>query len=218
MDTVLTTTEILEILSKKQIDFLSEDLKEGAKGEWNHFFSKREQNGNLTSGSSGGSGGYAEFIFKEAAKSLFGVQVEKVEWKQQRNVDLQEAVLEVEGKKVLSFALAYGFRNIQNIVRKIKSGTCSYHYVEVMACPSGCLNGGGMIKNYKTREEQRDHLKKIESSYNEANIEFPSQNERVRLLYKEWIFGEPYSENARKHLHTTYKAIQKSDTNISLKW
>lgn len=45
--------------------------------------------------------------------------------------------LQVEGKTVLKFALCYGFRNLQNIVRKIKIGKCDYHFLEVMACPSG---------------------------------------------------------------------------------
>jgi iron only hydrogenase large subunit-like protein len=45
--------------------------------------------------------------------------------------------LQVEGKPVLKFALCYGFRNLQNIVRKIKMGKCEYHFIEVMACPSG---------------------------------------------------------------------------------
>lgn len=42
--------------------------------------------------------------------------------------------------------MAYGFRNIQNIVQKLKRGRCNYHFIEVMACPSGCLNGGGQIR------------------------------------------------------------------------
>lgn len=43
----------------------------------------------------------------------------------------------MEGKTVLKFALCYGFRNLQNIVRKIKIGKCDYHFLEIMACPSG---------------------------------------------------------------------------------
>ncbi len=46
----------------------------------------------------------------------------------------------------LRFAAAYGFRNIQSLVRKVKLGRCEYDYVEVMACPGGCLNGGGQLK------------------------------------------------------------------------
>jgi hypothetical protein len=49
-------------------------------------------------------------------------------------------------KKTLRFATAYGMSCITNIVRKIKQGKCPYHYVEIMACPKGCNNGGGQLK------------------------------------------------------------------------
>jgi iron only hydrogenase large subunit-like protein len=45
--------------------------------------------------------------------------------------------MKVDGKVVLKFALCYGFQNLQNIVRKVKMGRCDYHFVEIMACPSG---------------------------------------------------------------------------------
>lgn len=54
-----------------------------------------------------------------------------------RNKDFQEVTLEQEGRVLLRFAAAYGFRNIQNLVQKLKRGRCPYHYVEVMACPAG---------------------------------------------------------------------------------
>lgn len=54
-----------------------------------------------------------------------------------RNKDFQEVTLEKDGTVLLQFALAYGFRNIQNLVQKLKRGRSPYHYVEVMACPSG---------------------------------------------------------------------------------
>ncbi|XP_077173174.1 cytosolic iron-sulfur assembly component 3-like isoform X2 [Paroedura picta] len=53
-----------------------------------------------------------------------------------RNKDFQEVTLEKDGQTLLRFALAYGFRNIQNLVQKLKRGKSAYHYVEVMACPS----------------------------------------------------------------------------------
>ena len=69
-----------------------------------------------------------------------------------KNPDLREVTLEVGGKTVLRFAAAYGFRNIQNVVRKCKAGARGgagsgdgYDFVEIMACPSGCLNGGGQL-------------------------------------------------------------------------
>lgn len=50
-------------------------------------------------------------------------------------------MLESEGRVLLHFAAAYGFRNIQNLVQKLKRGRCPYHYVEVMACPAGSHMG-----------------------------------------------------------------------------
>lgn len=65
---------------------------------------------------------------------------------------------------VLKFARAYGFRNIQTLVRKIKRGNSQYDYVEVMACPSGCLNGGGQPRSAKGQSAQ-ELLKSVEKAY-----------------------------------------------------
>jgi hypothetical protein len=114
----------------------------------------------------GSSGGYADFIFTAAAAELYGADIAavaagdgenshvssssssgKLPWKVLRNADMQELqLLDPAGRPLLRFAIAYGFRNIQTIVRQIKTGRCQYDYVEVMACPSGCLNGGGQLK------------------------------------------------------------------------
>ena len=72
--------------------------------------------------------------------------------------------LKVDGTDGLRFALAYGFRNIQTLARKLKRGTTPYHYVEVMACPSGCLNGGGQPKPTPGKTSQ-DVLQEVEAKY-----------------------------------------------------
>ena len=54
-----------------------------------------------------------------------------------RNADFKEVVLDVDGAPALRFASAYGFRNIQTLMRQMKRRRCAYDYVEVMACPSG---------------------------------------------------------------------------------
>ena len=66
--------------------------------------------------------------------------------KQSRRSDIQEVKLVVKGETKLVFAAAYGMSSIANIVRKLKQGKCKYHYIEIMACPKGCNNGGGQIK------------------------------------------------------------------------
>ncbi len=60
-----------------------------------------------------------------------------LQFKAARNADMKEVELKVNGKVVLNFALAYGFRNIPSLMAKIKSKTSKHHYVEIMACPSG---------------------------------------------------------------------------------
>lgn len=54
-----------------------------------------------------------------------------------RNPDFKEVILEKNGQVLLRFAIANGFRNIQNLVQKLKRGKSQYHFVEVMACPAG---------------------------------------------------------------------------------
>jgi iron only hydrogenase large subunit-like protein len=89
--------------------------------------------------SGGGSGGYLEHVLIHAAKELFNYELKPndIVYKQLRNVDFKEVNLEIDGQVKLRFALAYGFRNIQNVVQKMKKNNCSYHYIEIMACPSG---------------------------------------------------------------------------------
>ena len=84
-----------------------------------------------------GSGGFSDHIFKYAAKKLFDKDIDVIEYKNLRNSDFREVILENNGAIVLRFAIANGFKNIQNLVQKLKRGKSNYHYVEVMACPSG---------------------------------------------------------------------------------
>ena len=116
----------------------------------------------------GSSGGYMDFIFRVAAWQLFGVQLPGkglVATKQLRNADFQELLLQDDqGKTLLRFASAYGFRNIQSLMRKIKGGKCEYDYVEVMACPGGCLNGAGQIPLAKGKSAAQ-LLEELEMAY-----------------------------------------------------
>jgi hypothetical protein len=125
-----------------------------------------------------GSGGVAEFVFRFAARELFGVDVGAgggAAWVAGRNDDLHELALvdPDTGKDRLRFAAAYGFRNIQTIITKMRRSAEAptgasiaadaavaaegvarrvvnakaqhYDFVEIMACPSGCLNGGAQV-------------------------------------------------------------------------
>ncbi len=98
-----------------------------------------------------GSGGYLEFTLTLAAKKLYGLDIDistgkGVSIQHVRHCDFIEYIVKDQEKEVLRFASAYGFRHIQNIVRKMKTKQIKYQMIEIMACPSGCVNGGGQLK------------------------------------------------------------------------
>ncbi|ESR45140.1 hypothetical protein CICLE_v10004004mg [Citrus x clementina] len=148
-------------------------------------------------GVAGSSGGYAETVFRHAAETLFG----KV----------------IEGKTLLKFALCYGFQNLQNIVRRVKMRKCDYQFVEVMACPSGCMNGGGQIKP-KPGQSPKELIKTLETIYLEnVMVANPFKNPLVKSLYDEWL-EQPGSEKTKKHVHTEYHPVVKSITAQLRNW
>ncbi|XP_078273789.1 cytosolic Fe-S cluster assembly factor narfl isoform X2 [Rhinoraja longicauda] len=166
--------------------------------------------------SGGGSGGYLEHIFKYASKELFGIEVDQIIYKTLRNKDFQEVTLEQDGNVLLRFALAYGFRNIQNLVQKLKRGKLTYHYVEVMACPSGCLNGGGQIRA-EGSESGKDLLQQVEELYTTVTVEAPEANKSIEHLYQQWLGSTDHTQTLQM-LHTQYHAVEKIDSALNIKW
>ncbi|KAM5588907.1 protein NAR1 [Rosa sericea] len=211
VDSVLTTGEVLDLIQLKGVDF--EGLEESPLDSMLTNFS----DGHLY-GVRGSSGGYAETIFRYAANVIFGRDIEgPVDFRTIKNSDFQEVTLEMEGKTVLKFALCYGFRNLQNVVRKIKIGKCDYHFLEIMACPSGCLNGGGQIKP-KPGQSAKQLIPLLQAAYAEnVLVSDPFANPIVQSLYNEWL-EKPGSEKAKQLMHTEYHPIVKSITSQLHNW
>ncbi|CAL1280211.1 unnamed protein product [Larinioides sclopetarius] len=161
------------------------------------------------------SGGYSDHIFIHAAKELFSDAVSEIQYKTLRNQDMKEIVLEKDGEVLLRFAIANGFRNIQNIVQKLKRGKSPYHFVEIMACPAGCANGGAQIRAME--ESPKDLLKKVEELYHSLPSKEPGENPLVHHLYEEWLGGAE-SEKAKQMLHTQYHAVEKINNALFIKW
>ncbi|KAL3845967.1 hypothetical protein ACJIZ3_003370 [Penstemon smallii] len=216
VDSVLTTGEVLDLIQLRSADFVT--LEESPIDK---VLSNVDEEGHLH-GVRGSSGGYADTVFRYAAKVLFGKEIEgALEFKTIRNADFREVTLEVsvvQGKVVLRFALCYGFRNLRNVVTKIKNGKCEYHFLEIMACPSGCLNGGGQIKP-KPGQSGKDLITLLETTYsdNVLVVDNPFENSRIKGLYEEWL-GEPGSEKAKRHLHTEYHPVEKSISSQLTNW
>jgi iron only hydrogenase large subunit-like protein len=165
----------------------------------------------------GSSHGYADMCMRVVSQELLGVDFDmsQVPYKQGRNNEVWEAELPFGNNKKLVFARAYGFRNVQNIMRSIKRNTCKYDFIELLACPGGCTNGGGQIKA-NSNESSKEHLKKVDQMYNSVSLPVldPLQNKFIQNFYSKLLGHD------RAKLHTTYKALvsDNSKSKLMITW
>uniref|UniRef100_A0A8C5SHS1 Nuclear prelamin A recognition factor n=1 Tax=Laticauda laticaudata TaxID=8630 RepID=A0A8C5SHS1_LATLA len=208
VDCVLTSGEVFQMMEQRKIS-----LKEINEVSFDTLFGGIEEELNRHDGRSDG---YLEHIFKHSAKELFNTEVKELTYKTLKNKDFQEVTLEKDGETVLRFAAAYGFRNIQNMILKLKKGKCSYHFVEVLACPGGCLNGNGQAQ---TEDGKPDKvlLKQMEDVYATVPVQIPETNGHVQKLYQEWLEGME-SNKAQESLHTKYNMEKPAANSYDIKW
>ncbi|XP_029014947.1 cytosolic Fe-S cluster assembly factor narfl [Betta splendens] len=210
VDCVITSGEVQKMLEEENVS-----LNELEPAALDNVFSSVCGDEFLSHAGSA-SGGYLHHVFTFAAKQLFGEEVKELTYKTMRNKDFQEVTLEKDGVVLLSFASTYGFRNIQNLVQKLKRGKSPYHFVEVMACPSGCLNGGGQVKPVAA-QNPKELLQKVEELYRSERPLPPEDDAHVAKLYHSWLqsIGE---ERAKELLHTKYHAVEKMTNGLTMKW
>lgn len=210
VDCVITSIEIEQMLIADELS-----LSDCDSGNFDWPWTSQKPENFLWSHETSGSGGYSDFIFKNAVKFLFNEDIEKLEYKNLRNPDFREVTYEKDGKILLKFAIANGFRNIQNLVQKLKRGKSNYHYVEVMACPSGCLNGGAQIRP-QNNQSQKELTRDLDEMYRSLTMSQPD-NESVRTIYEEFFNGSN-TDKSQKLLHTSYHALEKASTSLNIKW
>ena len=117
---------------------------------------------------------------------------------------IREAEIHIDSLK-LNLAVAYGTANAKKLIELIRSGEKTYHFVEVMTCPGGCIGGGGQPKDMM---KDKDLVRKarIDSLYSKdktMTIRKSHENPDIKKVYEEF-YGKPLSEMAEKILHTTY--------------
>ena len=112
----------------------------------------------------------------------------------------------------LKGARVYGFKNIQNLVRQIKTKRCKYQYVEIMACPSGCLNGGGQVQ-YKDKKSKivYGELAGLMHSPDKLKEYFFENKTIMRLIDEIW-------EADREWLMYKIKKLDQSANPVAIKW
>uniref|UniRef100_A0A8D1RVR5 Nuclear prelamin A recognition factor n=1 Tax=Sus scrofa TaxID=9823 RepID=A0A8D1RVR5_PIG len=162
------------------------------------------------------SDGCLAHIFRHAAKELFDEDVGELTYRALRNRDFQEVTLEKSGKVLLRFAAAYGFRNIQNVVLKLKRGRFPYHFVEVLACAGGCLNGRGQAQTEDGRAD-RALLQRMRGVHATGPGRTPETSAHVQDLYREWLDGAD-APRARGTLHTAHQGPGRPADGRDIKW
>lgn len=199
VDAVITTRELAEMIKEVGIDFISlED------SDFDNPMGESTGAGDIF----GTSGGVIEATVRTAYKMITEKDLEEVEFYDLRGLDgIKYATVDIEGREI-NIAVANGLGNTRRLLEKLKNKEISLDAIEVMACPGGCIGGGGQpyhrgdISILKKRSEglyKLDESKKLRKSY---------ENPYIKSLYEEYL-TEPGSQKAHELLHTSYKASPK---------
>lgn len=198
VDVVITTRELARMIKEAGIDFANvsdehfDDPMGDASGAGVIF---------------GATGGVMEAALRTVAEILSGKSIDDIEYEQVRGVEgIKEASVQA-GDLTIKAAVAHGLGNARKLLDKIKAGEADYHFIEIMACPGGCVNGGGQpIQPSKVRswtDLRTERAKAIYQEDRELPIRKSHENPKVKALYEEY-FGEPGSHKSHELLHTHY--------------
>ena len=156
----------------------------------------------------GATGGVMEAALRTAVEKLTGQELANLDFTEVRGTkEIKEATYKV-GDLEVNVAVTSGLANARHLLDEIRAGRKNYHFIEIMGCPGGCINGGGQpvqpasVRNFVDLKTER-----AKALYEEdKNLPLRKSHESpvIKTLYEEY-FGEPGSHKAHKVLHTTYK-------------
>lgn len=203
VDNVITTRELARMIKQANIDF--EKIEDQ---EYDMPLGETTGAGAIF----GVTGGVMEAALRTAQDKLNGEDVEKFEFIEVRGEKgIKEANITINGRN-LHVAVVSGLSNAKKILKELKLGKSSYDFIEVMACPGGCIMGGGQpIKNSKVRAKMdiaKLRGKALYSIDEKSKIRKSHENPIVKKVYEEFL-EEPGSYRAHKLLHTTYSKKEK---------
>ncbi len=160
----------------------------------------------------GATGGVMEAALRTVTEILEGKSFDKVEYEAVRGTEgIKEATLTVAGTEV-KIAVVNGLGNARKLLNDIRDGKATYHFIEIMACPGGCVTGGGQpivsAKTYMDCDVKALRASALYSEDEKSTIRKSHENPDIKLLYSEF-FGEPGSHKAHELLHTHYTKREK---------
>ena len=198
VDANLTTRELARMIRQAGLDFvhLPEEEFDDMLGE--------------SSGAGvifGVTGGVMEAALRTVVDVLTGEDMPRLEYADVRGLEgIKEATVNVNGTDI-KVAIVHGTANAAKLLNAIRAGEKTYHFIEVMGCPGGCVTGGGQpIVDARTRYYVDPRAARAAATYSEDEsmaIRKSHKNPAVQKLYAEFL-GEPNSHIAHELLHTTY--------------
>ena len=155
----------------------------------------------------GVTGGVMEAALRTVVDVLTGEDMPRLEYADVRGLEgIKEATVNVNGTDI-KVAIVHGTANAAKLLNAIRAGEKTYHFIEVMGCPGGCVTGGGQpIVDARTRYYVDPRAARAAATYSEDEsmaIRKSHKNPAVQKLYAEFL-GEPNSHIAHELLHTTY--------------
>lgn len=195
VDIVITTRELGRMIREAGIDFanLAEENFDSPLGT-----------GTGAAVIFGTTGGVMEAALRTVADVVAGEDLPKVDYEEVRGMEeTREAVINIAGTEV-KIAVVNTLGSARKMLERIKAGTADYHFIEVMACPGGCIGGGGqpVPVNQEIRRMRREALLNCDRM---SELRKSHENPEIKALYDNWL-GKPLGEKAHRLLHTHYKA------------
>ncbi len=162
----------------------------------------------------GTTGGVIEAAVRTAYELHTGKKLEKVDFEQLRGMDgIRHAVVDFDGFP-LNIGIAHGLGNARKLLEDIRAGKSKFHAIEIMACPGGCIGGGGQPLHHGNLKILSKRMEAIYREDKSKTIRKSHENPYILKLYEEFL-GKPMSEKAHHLLHTHY--VDKSKKIIYIK-
>jgi NADH-quinone oxidoreductase subunit G/NADP-reducing hydrogenase subunit HndD len=196
VDLVLTTREYAQMLKEAGVDFanLPESEFDSILGE--------------STGAAvifGTTGGVIEAATRTAYEWITGEELQKIEFESLRGMEGIRSASVMIGDMELKIGIAHELGNARKLLESIQRGESEFHAIEIMACPGGCIGGGGQPYHHGDINVVKERQKSIYSIDEGMSIRKSHENPMIKKIYKEFL-GEPYGKKAHELLHTHYDA------------
>ena len=203
VDIVITTRELARMIKQAGINFaqLPDEM-------FDNPFTEASGAGVIF----GATGGVMEAALRTVAEKLTGEELTSIEFTQVRGTEgIKTAEIPV-GDLTVKVAIAHGLGNARKLLESIRNGEADYHFIEIMACPGGCVTGGGQpivpAKVQMGIDLKKERAKALYSEDTKAAIRKSHENPDIIKLYEEFL-GEPGGHKAHELLHTHYQIRNK---------